>query len=640
MSGSITNHFYRRGPIAAHLLTTSGPAPRLLVAFPAGNAGLVVDFAPLEEPVAFGLAPLATLEGVEEPEGKRGVTARLAARAPALRVRHALLGGIRFLRDAMGSGLGPGAPSLAHTLDPGPPLALRRTMLDGHHIELRVEPSEGTTVTLEDDDVVLSAGPGGEVRFVVTALLDEPPLTPFPVESIVHENAADDPVARRALAFLTYREKFLAGSWRFLTYFGRDTLLALQMLLPALEPAAIEAGLGSVLDRLAPDGDVAHEEAIGEYAVWLQSMAGPRPADLRAPVLDYKMIDDDFLLAPLAAVYLLDTPAGRARAQAFLARETPAGGFYRDALRQNLARVLARAAPFAARPGPETLIALGPGLSVGNWRDSNQGLGGGRIPFDVNVALVPAALRAAARLFASDLLGPDPAAADEARALAQAWRGAERYFRLEIPEEVARARVNEYAAALGLDGARAVASIEGPIPLLALALDDAGRPIPVMHSDTAFVLLFDEPSPELLEIVARELLRPFPAGLRTDVGMLVANPAYAGDPALAAMFTRADYHGTVVWSWQQAAMVAGLSRQLAREGLPTRTREMLRAAERASWEGIEAVRARRAEELWSWEPAGGEVRLVPFGQARGHVDESNALQLWSTVYLALSPPRP
>ena len=638
MAGSITNHFYRRGSVAAHLLTTSGAAPRLLVAFPAGNAGLVLDFAPLATPATFDLAPHTTLDGVEQADGKRGVTAHLVARAPALRVENALLAGIRFLRDAMGGGLGPGAPSLAPVLDPGPPFTLRRTMLDGRHIELRIEPHEGSTLTLEGNDILLHAGPGGEVHFLVTALHDETPLAPFPVEDLLTTNAASDPNARRALSFLSYEEKLLAGSWRFLTYFGRDTLLALQMLLPALGPAAIEAGLGSVLDRLAPDGDVAHEEAIGEYAVWLNASVSPGPADLRAPVLDYKMIDDDFLLAPMAAAYLLDKPAGSTRAEAFLARKTPSGVTYRDALRQNLAWVLARAAPFAAHPGPDTLVALKPGLAVGNWRDSNQGLGGGHIPFDVNVALVPAALRASARLLASDLLGPDAAAASEALALSEAWKGVERFFRVEIPSATARARVAEYAASVGLDGAAAVASIDTPIRFHALALDAAGRPIPVMHSDTAFVLLFDEPSPELLTLVAGELLRPFPAGLRTDVGLLVANPAYADAPALTAMFTRADYHGTVVWSWQQAAMAAGLSRQLARKDLPAATREVLLLAERSLWEGIEATHARRAEELWSWEPRGGKAVLIPFGQARGHVDESNAVQLWSTVYLALRPP--
>lgn len=56
------------------------------------------------------------------------------------------------------------------------------------------------------------------------------------------------------------------------------------------------------------------------------------------------------------------------------------------------------AAPFAANPIKENLIHLNDGESVGQWRDSNTGLGGSRIPYDVNTALVPAALRAIAAL--------------------------------------------------------------------------------------------------------------------------------------------------------------------------------------------------------------------------------------------------
>jgi len=37
--GPTLNLFLRRGPVAAHLVATSGPAPRVLVAFPAGNTG-------------------------------------------------------------------------------------------------------------------------------------------------------------------------------------------------------------------------------------------------------------------------------------------------------------------------------------------------------------------------------------------------------------------------------------------------------------------------------------------------------------------------------------------------------------------------------------------------------------------------
>lgn len=45
-----------------------------------------------------------------------------------------------------------------------------------------------------------------------------------------------------------------------------------------------------------------------------------------------------------------------------------------------------------------------------------------------------------------------------------------------------------------------------------------------------------------------------PAG----VGMIVASPVYAANNSeYLANFTRGDYHGTVVWSWQQAMMVQG-----------------------------------------------------------------------------------
>jgi hypothetical protein len=44
-------------------------------------------------------------------------------------------------------------------------------------------------------------------------------------------------------------------------------------------------------------------------------------------------------------------------------------------------------------------------------------------------------------------------------------------------------------------------------------------------------------------------------------------------------------------------------------------------------------------ELWSWSYAAGHYRLRPFGSSAADVTESNAAQLWSTVYLAVRPPR-
>ncbi len=162
----------------------------------------------------------------------------------------------------------------------------------------------------------IEAAADGRIGLRVVGLTGEPPLTP--AQSLLLSAAAGtDVAARQTLEFLAYREKFLAGSWRFDTYFGRDTLLSLRMLMPALTPAAVDAGLGSVLTRLSAQGEVAHEEDIGERAV-LDHMQhdGSRSA---APVFDYKMIDSSYLLAPVAVAWLLDDERGRASAAAFLA---------------------------------------------------------------------------------------------------------------------------------------------------------------------------------------------------------------------------------------------------------------------------------------------------------------------------------
>lgn len=55
-------------------------------------------------------------------------------------------------------------------------------------------------------------------------------------------------------------------------------------------------------------------------------------------------------------------------------------------------------ADFEQSPTKENLIHLNKDQTVGQWRDSGSGLGGGRIPYDVNTALAPAALRSIASL--------------------------------------------------------------------------------------------------------------------------------------------------------------------------------------------------------------------------------------------------
>jgi hypothetical protein len=225
--------------------------------------------------------------------------------------------------------------------------------------------------------------------------------------------------------------------------------------------------------------------------------------------------------------------------------------------------------------------------------------------------------------------------AAQAARLARAWRHAIKLFQVTIDAAEARRRLCAYADAAGVDAEPALASLDGDVSFPALALDAEGRPIPVMHSDDGFVLLFTDAEPAYLEEAAVRIQRPFPAGLRTPAGLVVANPAFAKGSALPARFTPAHYHGTVVWSWQHALLAAGVRRNLGRADLPPRTRAALADADRVLARIIDDSAPWRTSELWSIAACNGRIERVPFGAVRGHHDESNAAQLWSTVFLAL-----
>lgn len=47
-------------------------------------------------------------------------------------------------------------------------------------------------------------------------------------------------------------------------YFGRDSLIALRLLMPTLTFEAIESALGAVIERTNATGALCHEETIGE----------------------------------------------------------------------------------------------------------------------------------------------------------------------------------------------------------------------------------------------------------------------------------------------------------------------------------------------------------------------------------------
>lgn len=641
--GRFLNYFLRQGPVAANLVLRSGPDPRILVAFPAGDSGVGLWFAPQSGHGAWRVVgPLKSVH-TRDAQGRPlyGLAASVEITDPALTIHEAVLSSIRVLRDYGSLGKLPRGIKTAPALT-GRTLVWARNRLDGSAgYRLAVDVLHGTLHGTE-----ILAGSDGRIELRITGLTGERPLTPLSGRELLRRPAAGNAAARDTLTFLAYRQKLLAGSWRFDTYFGRDTLMSLRLLMPALSATAVEDGLDSVLARLSPRGEVAHEEDIGEQAVLDHRRENGSLS--AAPVYHYQMIDEDYMLAPVSAAWLL-SPRERAHSAAFLAGAVGGPMALRDsrgaALIRNLRYVLLSAERFARRPAWSNLIGLKPGVPAGDWRDSTTGLGGGHFPYDVNAVLVPEALDAAARLDRSGLLGPYLTAADRAlfaraASMARVWRSkAPAFFEVSVSHAAAVKDIEAYSASQGIAPLPALTALgRGGERFYALSLTTGGKPIPVMQSDEGYELLFGRPDPETLDRIVSVLMRPFPAGLMTGAGMVVADPVFA-PPALQAMFTRHDYHGTVIWSWQQALFAAGLARQLERHDLPPSSRTRLVEAQHTLWAAIEATRAMANSELWSWSYAAGHYHVRPFGSSSADATEADAAQLWSTVYLAVRPPR-
>ena len=627
IEGQGENLFLMDGAVAGHLMLTSGTSPRVIAAFPAGNSGAGLFFEQTDTPVSWAAAaPLTPVQQVVGGIMLRGFQVDLAVDARALVVRHGDVGSLRFIRKAVDMALVADRPQVVPEAS-GSQARWSRMLPNGASgYALAVEVLNGRAEALGAGAVRFIAD-DGELRLRLTALTGDAPLAPIGPGRLLKPDAVADERLEHALRFLAYNEKLLAGSWRFLTYFGRDTLLTLELLMPVLGTEAVEAGLSSVIERINAAGEVAHEEEIGELAVLRNLKNSGQAVD--TPLYDYAMVDDNLMLLPVLHRYLAGLDDATARA--FLGRTTTDGRLYRDVLALNAGLVMDAARPFAADPVPAHLVGLKPGQVHGNWRDSEEGLAHGHYPYDVNVELMPAALRALAALYRRGLVSGDAAAAD---ALAAVWqREAVKPFLVTLSAEEAARSVSDYAQALGVP----VAPVDGGVTFAALALDATSQPIRVQHSDGGFGLMFGSPDHTVLERMLELIERPFPAGLMSPVGLMAANPVFAADETRT-IVSRSHYHGTVVWSWQQAMWVTGLRRQQAREDLDPDLKRRLRAAECRLWHAIDETADVRNSELWSWDYQDGAWRVAPFGQRAGDITESNAVQLWSTVYLALPPP--
>lgn len=184
-----------------------------------------------------------------------------------------ILGSIRTIRDFVEG------PSLLHSEiqdaiqfiahDNGS-ASLQRTWLDNvTSTSLTFTPyPNGTSgnVTVSNRTLSFTAG-----DYLISASMNYPQLTALKSSSVLNSASSNltttNPGQVDALSFLSYSEKLLAGAWRFLTYFGRDSMISALLLEPVLSSgngSAMEAVIGAVLERVnRTDGSVCHEETIG-----------------------------------------------------------------------------------------------------------------------------------------------------------------------------------------------------------------------------------------------------------------------------------------------------------------------------------------------------------------------------------------
>ncbi len=163
-------------------------------------------------------------------------------------------------------------------------------------------------------------------------------------------------------------------------------MLALRLLLPVISQTSAEAILGAVIERTNDTGTLCHEETVGDYASFINMQANLSQLG-NTPSYSYVMLDTDFLLLPVLADYFLTTPQGMNRSAAFLAQTSTLNkGTFKQLLLQNVDHVFNLSMPFAMNATQENLVPIR-SPPVGDWRDSNTGLGYGIYPFDVNCTL-------------------------------------------------------------------------------------------------------------------------------------------------------------------------------------------------------------------------------------------------------------
>ncbi len=503
----------------------------------------------------------------------------------------------------------------------------------------------------------------------------------------------------KGLELLSSEEKLMASSPNYATYFGRDMMMSALMMEPILKPEISEFVINSVLRKLTTDGEVSHEEGLGGQAIRENVNAYNKIIDsyfasgqndkskiskakgvlerLNQTTENYHMVDDDFQLPVLLGRYLSNPNMSDDQKKTFLFGkiddQNPETRI--NAILKNLLYVDKITRDYVSDPSVRNLVSFNKqddgSWHSGSWRDSGVGYANGRYAMDINTIWVPHALEAIDIIFSklksfdisfnslseqlpelemSELKNyyHNPDALENA---IMAWKGVKEHFKIELDRDEAERRVREKLSWISEDEAvywRKILNdteVDETIDFYAIALDENGKPIPVMHSDIATLLFLDDLTGDILrgKILSDEVIklldhfvRPFPLGLFIDgVGFVVSNDMYASKRVWE-NFNNDLYHSPrVIWGREVNLLILGITKQilaaydetgqLRDPDLSTYVQE-LKQILNTILEAVE-VSGLKDSELWSYKIQEGDINSVRYGT-------SSDIQLWNLTNMS------
>lgn len=669
--GSENNYFIQSSDGAFHVLAGKNPQTRVTIASPAGNSGAFLQFSGKKQPI-FQQLPLIS--------GREHVVMTLNNHESQI-LEHTVLGSIRLIRDYNALTYVPAAKDLAilesqipiknplhatvakwlnphwQIADDGKTAILHIVALnnqDWYNLQLTtINGSKFSLIQVESANNYLPeklAIPAGDLTISYSS--SYAPLTPFALSDFLNSAALvaynNLPAAKKqqvtvlldSLRFLAYKEKFLAGSWRFLTYFGRDSLLSTRLLAPIVKPEVFAAVLHGMSTHLSPIGEISHEEDLGDQAFIDQivklgqnrQFTNLMP-DFVSVTNNYNMVDENYLALPLILDYY--QIGGRDIFNTNNPNYLP--------ILLNMNYVLNQALS-------HDLLAIHDGSDVGDWRDSQVGLAHGRYSLAVNSGHIPAALTAIETLFKNkawdrsalaqtatsyhlDAINKVLAKPQLLTDATTQWSSNWQKFQVSPSSNEQIRALNNHRQFLGFPDYNGLAPY--PQGFLALSLNQNREPIPVINSDSVFMLLDNRLSESALNVAVAPFTVNFPDGLSSSAGYLINSTALASENYYT-MLDNNQYHGEVMWGWQQLMLNVALQKQLGQwitpptSKLSTKERKTLQQLLKNSIALQTKLSAWQTSELWTWKNESGNIVPRAFGEGGGD-STSNADQLWSVA---------